>query len=376
MAEAPSVRCPSACLLFAMILFVAGCQDSDKITVYTIPKEKNVPSETDPFGAMPNDAVHSRVRPAPSSATPFDHMLAAFVRNGDRTWFFKLAGPKEAVNNQVQSFKSFARSVRFGEDGNPHWTLPEGWHEEPGNSVRYATLRIGSATPPLEVTVTPLPHFEQSEQDYALANVNRWRTQQMGLAAIKRLDEKDSGVETTDVDGKTMYLVDLGSPNEAGSDQPSTNKHKSAAPAPSASPPTQKTQSAELSKSPAPDDDASSDKTGNQNEQDKSADDSSAGSEEKLNRQNAQPEEQDAKPAEDTVTPDEQTAPSGADDSEKSQGAPAPNGETSSSTRSSSDSSSTEQFGHAPLTEGPHDDKTHTSTVSHHGSVAIGGGTC
>lgn len=218
--------CPSlarACPVLALILIVAGCRGRDEISVYTIPKEKTAQSAANSghgvFGSMPSDAIHNQVRsssasssaPTGTSAPAIDgRMLAAFVRRGDSTWFFKLSGPEEAVGEQVEAFNGLARSVRFGEGGPPEWTLPEGWKQKLANKneMRFATLRTGSDAQSLEVSVMPLPHHQQTERQYALANVNRWRGQ-LDAAPIQSLDAKDSGVETVEVDGKTMYLVDL-----------------------------------------------------------------------------------------------------------------------------------------------------------------------
>jgi hypothetical protein len=95
------------------------------------------------------------------------------------TWFFKLTGPADAVEPQMNSFMSFLKSIRFS-DKNPNWSLPEGWKEKPGSEMRFATIQIATDGKPLELSVIPLPTAEGSLNDYLLSNVNRWRGQ-LGL---------------------------------------------------------------------------------------------------------------------------------------------------------------------------------------------------
>lgn len=58
-----------------------------------------------------------------------------------------------------------------------HWTLPNGWSEEKGGGMRFATLKAPFSGK-LDVSVTFLPGAAGGE----LANVNRWRGQ-IGLPA-------------------------------------------------------------------------------------------------------------------------------------------------------------------------------------------------
>ncbi len=198
------MSCKLGIPLIAWVLTVVGCNEPEEITVYTIPKE------TKPVRvAPPNDAIHNRAGFSSESAPVEDaRMLAAFVRVGDRTWFFKLQGKVELVGECAEAFDSFVRSVRFEEDGKPGWTLPEEWKQLPGKGMRFATLLIESTDKPLEVSVMALPHTQQTEEQYALANINRWRGQ-LAVSPIQKLDDQDSGFEKTQIDGKTMYLFDL-----------------------------------------------------------------------------------------------------------------------------------------------------------------------
>jgi hypothetical protein len=132
-------------------------------------------------------------------------LLAAIVPHGDRTWFFKLTGPPTVVAEHKQEFDQFLGSVHFTDKAEPpvEWKVPEGWQEEPGNKVRYATFHIGPEDGPAELSVTSF----EGQVGSLLANVNRWRGQ-IGLAEIKE-DELGKLTSETKVDGGAATLVDM-----------------------------------------------------------------------------------------------------------------------------------------------------------------------
>jgi hypothetical protein len=135
-------------------------------------------------------------------------LLGAIVPYQGQGWFFKAVGPPAAVEPEYGRFRQFIRSLRFT-DGEkaavPSWTLPDGWLEEPGSGMRYATLRFGSADSPVELTVIGLPAPEAADEAYALANVNRWR-EQLKLAPI---DAKQlaAQADVIPLDGAAATLV-------------------------------------------------------------------------------------------------------------------------------------------------------------------------
>lgn len=94
-----------------------------------------------------------------------------------------------------------------------HWSLPEGWTQEPGDDIRFATLTDARSDPPLTITVTKLP----ARAGDLLANVNRWRGQ-LGLAPI---DEAQMVQDVHPLEGVPLaaVLVDLVAP-EAGGGEP------------------------------------------------------------------------------------------------------------------------------------------------------------
>jgi hypothetical protein len=159
-------------------------------------------------GCVDQQIEHYRVARTGSPArggTGQARLLAAVFPRSDRTWFFKLTGPASLVDREEERFREFVRSVRFPEtSAEPvRWDLPSGWKSEPGTGMRYATIRLGSDGPGLELSVTPLEGASGS----MLANVNRWRDQ-LGLAPIAA-SELEKACEKLPADGPTGQLVDL-----------------------------------------------------------------------------------------------------------------------------------------------------------------------
>jgi hypothetical protein len=141
-------------------------------------------------------------------------MLAAIVPQGEQAWFFKLAGPIDAVAQQDESFLKYLKSIRFsGEDKpTPSWTLPEGWKLRSGKSgMRFATIDVPSDVPgadePLELSVIPLPNDPASQAQNNLSNINRWRGQ-MKLPPIDLESLKKQSVEVP-LEGATATVVNL-----------------------------------------------------------------------------------------------------------------------------------------------------------------------
>jgi hypothetical protein len=144
-------------------------------------------------------------------------LLAAVVPHDKETFFFKLVGPTEAVAAHKDQFETFLRSVHFtGKEDKPvEWQLAEGWKEEPGNQVRFATIRLGTRDEPLDITVN---RFPGTGGDF-LANVNRWRRLDLGRGPM---DEQDlpKAVRDVKVDGKDVKLVDMTGPGGKGMQRP------------------------------------------------------------------------------------------------------------------------------------------------------------
>ncbi len=135
---ASQLVCPncSRFWIFAALLatILLGCQKSDEIAHYRVPKEQEVSLSIDAAETAPSES------PAENAAADAktDRMLAAIVPHGDTAWFFKLSGPVEAVAKHAETFQSLIQSVSFPKSGGgkPTWKLPEGWHEKPGSQMQ------------------------------------------------------------------------------------------------------------------------------------------------------------------------------------------------------------------------------------------------
>ncbi|HEV3084703.1 MAG TPA: hypothetical protein VGY66_33380 [Gemmataceae bacterium] len=132
-----------------------------------------------------------------------ERMLAALIPGGEQMWFLKLQGPEAAVSARKNDFESVLHSFHFTK--NPAepvaWTTPGGWKQEPGNDMRYATLRLEDGDN-LEMTIT---HLSPSP---VLDNINRWRGQ-LSLPKIKEEADLPKVTTLVKVDGVDATTVDF-----------------------------------------------------------------------------------------------------------------------------------------------------------------------
>jgi hypothetical protein len=194
------IKHSSLALVFGLTaVLLLGCRD-EEIGHYTVPKEPQ------------------RQQPARTGG-PSRRLLAAILPEGDHNWFFKFIGPTRFVSEHKDEFEHFLRSIRLtGQAGRPvQWDLPEGWREvEPNRRFgQVAAFQLPEGGPPA-VTIS------QAGGDLLL-NVNRWRTQQLGLPPIT---EADLPQVTKDgkINGIPATFVDMATPGgeeEAGPAPPS-----------------------------------------------------------------------------------------------------------------------------------------------------------
>lgn len=184
-----------ACFGLLATTCLLGCRPEEEITQYTIPKFESI--------QLPPPAGKT----SPKSARA-ERMLGAIVPHGAQTWFFKLSGTPERVAAQLDKFTHFLGTIEFTPNGNPQWQLPEGWREEAGTGMRFATLIVDEQSPPLELTVIALPTVGGDFSEQLLANVNRWR----GQLTLPPLTQDDLARETQTIrlsGGQTVTWVDF-----------------------------------------------------------------------------------------------------------------------------------------------------------------------
>ena len=216
-------------LPLAMIcgLVVSGCGQQEDIRHYPVPKAASV--ETDSKSAMPDG--HPELpegHPELSPQMPAGHpdvsgqgqkkpgrMLGAIAIRDNRSWYFKMTGSDEAVQDQMEEFLALVQSIKFaGADGSPSWKLPEGWKQEPSSGMRFATIRVPAADPPLEMSVIPLPNLSGGVEQTLLENINRWRGQMsvpaLGVGDLKEFSDSTGEVRTVKAaDGSDVTLVNF-----------------------------------------------------------------------------------------------------------------------------------------------------------------------
>lgn len=183
-----------------MTVSLGGCKPEAQITQYSIPKPEKIqlpPPENLPKSASGKDAT---------TASRPERMLGAIVSGDDKFWFFKLTGPIDAVGARTDEFRAFLMSLRFAGKDEPQWTLPEGWRQQPGSGMRFATLLVGDA-PPLELTVIALPNAGGDLTEQILANINRWRGQ-LTLPPISAEQLSKEAEKVTTPNGLEITVVD------------------------------------------------------------------------------------------------------------------------------------------------------------------------
>ena len=164
-------------------------------------------------------------------------IIVAMLAQDNTSWFFKMTGEDALVNSQKEVFTNFLQSISFQEEavsgqrtiarrpvstnvkkvpspkaaGAPDWVVPASWKPQPLSAMRLASFLVEGEDGNADISVAVL----EGEGGGVLANVNRWRQQQLSLPAINdaelakliaRLDRADSRAmlfDMTGVDPKT-----------------------------------------------------------------------------------------------------------------------------------------------------------------------------
>lgn len=203
-----SLRRSSLATLFAVSLSVSlsGCRPSEGIADYKVLKHAELQKERGGTAAGPV---------APEPAKP-QRMLGAILPQGDQLWFFKLTGDPDPVAAAEPAVREFLKSITFPKPDAPAWTLPEGWRDsDRSHPMRFATLLIGTGTPPLELTVSMLPQGAGALSEMLLANVNRWRGQ-LGLRSLADGELTGQSEELESAAGKVVLVNLLGESSGGG----------------------------------------------------------------------------------------------------------------------------------------------------------------
>ncbi len=163
------------CLVGCLVVAAPGCSPPKQIHSYTVPK------------------MHER-------------MLAGMTIHGDKAWFFKILGPSDLVDEKADDFRALVESVEFDSDGQPSWSLPEGWTDELSKErTRHATIKTGDRPGAIQASVVLLQAPSGDKRQYELANVNRWRNQ-LGLPPVTDEELNDHVERLTLAHGPAVWL--------------------------------------------------------------------------------------------------------------------------------------------------------------------------
>ena len=182
---------------------LTGCREEEEIRRYKVDKPHVLQK------INPGVSQNSNGGPEAPVGVP-SRMLAAIVPYEKQAWFFKVTGPIPEISKHADAFKQFVQSVTFegGADAKPQWDVPEGWKQQPGSEMRFATLQLPTSGQPLELAVSSLALREGEDlQQYILMNVNRWRNQ-MQLPPITK-QELPERTEELELKGTIATLADL-----------------------------------------------------------------------------------------------------------------------------------------------------------------------
>jgi hypothetical protein len=141
---------------------------------------------------------------APRAETPMVSMRVAIIKNADQTWFFKLMGPKDVVDDHVAEFDQFLQTIQFtADDKNPVvWKAPDEWEKDAAGNQVYAAYLVGPKLTAAQMTVVKLG----GEAGGFLNNVNRWR-RQLGLKPVT--EEALDDVKKVTINNREVTIVQL-----------------------------------------------------------------------------------------------------------------------------------------------------------------------
>lgn len=180
-------------------------------------------------------SLYDFVGTAPGADGKTRIMVAASIQGGT-SWFFKMTGADELVQQQKPEFKEFLKSVSFDAAAaqaaapspaaftpppgvmppmaapalaKPAWKVPTHWKEQPPGKMQLAKFTIEDAAAKAEVTVSAFPGAVGG----LFANVNRWRGQ-LDLPLLGKQEELTNYISTLSIKGVEGQWVDMTASNK------------------------------------------------------------------------------------------------------------------------------------------------------------------
>jgi hypothetical protein len=153
--------------------------------------------------------------PPPGDQTPKVRFLGGIIPTTEgRSYFVRFLGPIEQVDPLEKDFDAFLNSIRVpGEGGKPiTWTVPAGWKEIPNPpeaaGLRTVTIKKADDKSPDLYISTPITGD-------LLVNVNRWRTDFVGIPRITQA-ELPTVAKEIQLGPTKAHRVDLRGPGGKG----------------------------------------------------------------------------------------------------------------------------------------------------------------
>ena len=137
-----------------------------------------------------HQAAPAMARVAPGS----DAIFAAIFERPEATWFLKLTGPIEEVQQQADNLIAVIGEHQFNTEGDLSFPTPSDWQTAKGNAMRFASYKSGK----IDISLSKLG----PKQDIA-ANIKRWKGQ-IGLTATNPNEQR-----TFFVKGINVHIVNL-----------------------------------------------------------------------------------------------------------------------------------------------------------------------
>jgi len=163
-------------------------------------------------------------------------ILGAWLKQADRTWFFKITGDAETVGAQRETLVAFLRSVEFGapvattepvipatmsspamtsapvplppaSDNGLTWTAPAAWAPKPLGQMRKGSYAVASDSGEADLSITML----SAASNPLLENINRWRRQ----IALAPLTEAERPAQTTTITNSDLQFTVIDYANNA-----------------------------------------------------------------------------------------------------------------------------------------------------------------
>jgi hypothetical protein len=202
-------------------------------------------------GCRKAEQIEERTEPIPLNETPYIDAdmdakvgllvgIAPLGQERDRWCFFKMVGPPEALLRERKRFEELIDSLEYlPENATPFsWGTPKGWRRLPGTEFRLATFKTGPFPtemllgrfddPAIRAAISAFQvaydsRFVEISVSKAggsiLANVNRWRHNDLGLPPITVVDLPRL-LRYRSLETATIILIEMAGPGGKKSAMP------------------------------------------------------------------------------------------------------------------------------------------------------------